>query len=101
MAEKDPKMAVYLSFLLSGLGQIYNGQVKKGITFITISLLAVLSAIAGGVQLIFHDRHSGSGVLLLCIGAGVLLIMGVYNIFDAYNYAKENKDKDKDKDKKR
>ncbi len=32
-APKNPGVAVLLSFLLAGLGQIYNGQIGKGVAF--------------------------------------------------------------------
>jgi len=44
---KNPTVAVILSFFIAGLGQIYNGEIKKGITFmvlygISIALMAVV-----------------------------------------------------------
>ncbi|WP_438803824.1 hypothetical protein [Neobacillus paridis] len=42
MNQKNPGLAVVLSFFFVGLGQIYNGQIGKGIGFIiayTVSLL--------------------------------------------------------------
>ena len=33
---KNPSVAVVLSFLVSGLGQIYNGQIGKGIFLIVL-----------------------------------------------------------------
>lgn len=38
-AEKNPGIAAVLSFLLSGLGQIYNGQIGKGVAFIGIQIV--------------------------------------------------------------
>lgn len=34
VGEKNPGVAAVLSFLFSGLGQIYNGQIGKGLVFI-------------------------------------------------------------------
>lgn len=95
MAKKDPKVAASLSLLLSGLGQIYNGQIKKGIILICVSFFAVISAIIGGVFLIFMDRRSSLGIIMLVIGAGIIFIVGIYNIMDAYNYAKSCSESDK------
>ncbi len=44
---KNPGIATVLSFLYMGLGQIYNGQIAKGVAFIvayavSIGLMAVL-----------------------------------------------------------
>ena len=40
---KNPSVAVVLSFLWAGLGQIYNGQIGKGILFIILYGLCALS----------------------------------------------------------
>ncbi|MCH7860016.1 MAG: hypothetical protein IID14_10040 [Candidatus Marinimicrobia bacterium] len=45
---KNPSVATILSFFFMGLGQIYNGQIGKGIIFIIlygISLILILAAI--------------------------------------------------------
>ena len=43
---KNPTLAMLLSFLIPGLGQIYNGQVAKGILFIVAQVInALLMAI--------------------------------------------------------
>ncbi|WP_048198900.1 hypothetical protein [Methanocella arvoryzae] len=36
---KEPILSALLTLLLSGLGQIYNGQVKKGLTFLVLDIL--------------------------------------------------------------
>jgi TM2 domain-containing membrane protein YozV len=36
--KKDPAVATLLSFLLPGIGQLYNGQVGKGVGFILLSM---------------------------------------------------------------
>lgn len=35
---KNPGIAAVLSFLITGLGQIYNGQIGKGIGFVVVYL---------------------------------------------------------------
>lgn len=37
--EKDPGIAAVLSFFVSGLGQIYNGEIGKGIAFMVVQLV--------------------------------------------------------------
>ncbi|MHB1418174.1 MAG: hypothetical protein ACYCX4_01090 [Bacillota bacterium] len=39
---KNPSVATVLSFLVMGLGQIYNGQIAKGILFIVLYSISVL-----------------------------------------------------------
>lgn len=67
---KDPGIAAILSFFIVGLGQIYNGEIGKGIVLIILYGLAwVLS--------------------FLLIGIPMLLILWFYGIVNAYNTAKE------------
>jgi TM2 domain-containing membrane protein YozV len=40
---KNPAVAVVLSFFWAGLGQLYNGQIAKGIIFIIVHAVCVLS----------------------------------------------------------
>ncbi|MBU2101837.1 MAG: hypothetical protein ABH865_03795 [Candidatus Omnitrophota bacterium] len=42
-----PRLAAFLSFLLNGIGQIYNGQVKKGSIFILISFVCTMGLVLG------------------------------------------------------
>jgi TM2 domain-containing membrane protein YozV len=39
---KNPGVAAVLSFFITGLGQIYNGQIAKGVLFIVIQAINVL-----------------------------------------------------------
>lgn len=41
--EKDPGVAALLSVFVTGLGQIYNEQIGKGILFMIVQTLSVLS----------------------------------------------------------
>ncbi len=66
---KSPGLAAVLSFLFTGLGQIYNGQVGKGISFIVF-----------GIVLAF--------TVLFLIGFILYPIFWIYNIYDAYTTAK-------------
>lgn len=67
---KNPGLAAVLSFFYMGLGQIYNGQIAKGILFIiayTISWILVV----------------------LVIGLITTPILWVYGIWDAYKSAEK------------
>ena len=66
---KNEGIAAVLSFLFVGLGQIYNGEIAKGIMFIII-----------GVILVF--------TIIFLIGFILYPIFWIYNIYDAYNTAK-------------
>jgi TM2 domain-containing membrane protein YozV len=67
---KNEGIAAILSFVFLGLGQIYNGQISKGISFIIIGVLFVFS-------------------MLFLIGFLLYPLFWMYNIYDAYNTAKQ------------
>lgn len=55
---RSPILAAILSLILSGLGQIYNGQITKGVIFIVIQLIN--AALDDSYRL---DPHADSGSL--------------------------------------
>jgi TM2 domain-containing membrane protein YozV len=98
-------IAPFLSFLINGLGQIYNGQVKKGIIFIIISLVFIVILLAGIVLLFksiilsFHNtfnfREIMHGVVLLAVSGLILCVNGLWSIIDAYQVAKRDANQSK------
>jgi TM2 domain-containing membrane protein YozV len=65
---KNPGVAAVLSFLFTGLGQIYNGHIGKGIGFIVIQIVSVL-------------------LMFLFIGFITTPIIWIWGIVDAYKSA--------------
>ncbi|KJS10659.1 MAG: hypothetical protein VR67_17395 [Peptococcaceae bacterium BRH_c8a] len=66
--QKNPGIAAVLSFLIIGLGQVYNGQISKGLLFF------------GGAIV--------SGFLtMIIIGFILLPVIWLYGIYDAYKTA--------------
>jgi TM2 domain-containing membrane protein YozV len=71
---RSPILAAILSLILSGLGQIYNGQVLKGVIFIVVQLVnAALTAVL--------------------IGWILMPIVGLWAAIDAYLVAKRNNER--------
>ena len=68
--EKNPGLAAVLSFLIIGLGQIYNGQIGKGIGLIVGMVISAF-------------------LFVLLIGIPIYIILWLYSIYDAYNTAKK------------
>ncbi len=66
--EKSSGIAVILSFFIPGLGQIYNGQIGKGI------LIIILFVIFGALSSIL-------------IGIPFYLALWVYSMYNAYKVA--------------
>lgn len=68
MIKKNPGVAAVLSFFVPGLGQIYNGELGKGITIVIFTVISWF---------------------LTCIYVGfvTLIILWIWAIYDAYNTA--------------
>lgn len=67
---KNPGVAAVLSFFICGLGQIYNGQIMKGIIFI------ICYGIAWALTLIV-------------IGFLVVPVLWIWGMYDAYRTAEK------------
>jgi len=68
---KSSGLAAVLSFFIPGLGQIYNGEIAKGLVIMFI--LLPLAAVS----------------IIILIGFLLLPILYVYTIYDAYNTAEK------------
>ena len=67
---KNPGLAAVLSFFYMGLGQIYNGQIHKGIAFLIAYSISWL-------------------MMILLIGFLTTPILWFYGIYDAYKSAEK------------
>jgi TM2 domain-containing membrane protein YozV len=63
--EKSPGIAALLSFFFTGLGQVYNGDLKRGVLFLISTIVGLLFFIIPGI------------------------IVWGYQIYDAYSTAKK------------
>lgn len=70
VSNKSPVLAAVLSFFIPGVGQIYDGLVKRGILFIILGIIFVI-------------------LYAIVIGAFLYLILWIYGMYDAYNCAKK------------
>lgn len=65
---KNPGIAAVLSFLFTGLGQIYNGQIAKGIALIVVQAINI-------------------ALMFVVIGFFTYFIVWIYGLYDAYKTA--------------
>lgn len=79
--EKSSGIAVVLSFFIPGLGQIYNGQIGKGIIII---ILGVVFA----------------ALIFILVGIPFYIVLWVYSMYDAYKFAEATHNKGKSQNKK-
>ncbi len=68
---RNPILAAILSFIHAGIGQIYNGQVTKGVIFIVVQAI-------------------NWALTAVLIGWLLLPIVGLWAVIDAYVTAKRN-----------
>jgi TM2 domain-containing membrane protein YozV len=68
---RSPILAAVLSLIVAGLGQIYNGQVTKGVIFIVVQLI-------------------NGALTAVLIGWFLLPLVGLWAMIDAYMTAKHN-----------
>jgi hypothetical protein len=88
---KSPGTSAILSFLVPGVGQMYNGQVGKGVGLLLVSTtgaaVALSAAAASSTSCDFYGSCNTNTAPIL-IGGGVFFISWIYSIFDAYGSAK-------------
>ena len=71
---RSPLLAAILSLILSGLGQIYNGEVTKGVIFIVVQLI-------------------NAALTTVLIGFVLMPIIGLWATIDAYLVARRNNER--------
>lgn len=89
-----PGVAAVLSFIFNGLGQLYNGQIFKGLVIIFLSSLSMLVFIIGAILIGLWLRgkfittpQAIFGGALFFISLVFICVLGIYSIVDAYRVA--------------
>jgi TM2 domain-containing membrane protein YozV len=87
-------LAAVFSFIFNGLGQLYNGQILKGLVIIFLSAISMLVLIIGSILIgfwlsgrIIFGKELIFGLTLFLIGLVSICILGIYSILDAYRTA--------------
>jgi len=88
-----PGMAAVLSFIFNGLGQLYNGEITKGLLIIFFSSISLLVLIAGAIfagfwmsgRVVFEHQLAW-GIALFTTGLALICGIGIYSIVEAHNY---------------
>ncbi len=93
-AKSHPGLAAVLSFVFNGLGQLYNGQIFKGLLIIFLSSISMLVLIIGSILIglwllgkIISNTALIYGLALFFAGLIPICILGIYSILDAYRVA--------------
>ena len=83
--KKEPILSAILSFFIPGLGQIYNGQMKKGIVLIVGYIVLWIAMFV--VYFVGALVTMGVGAFCCMPIFIVPLILWVYGMYDAYKVA--------------
>lgn len=88
--------AAAFSFVFSGLGQLYNGQILKGLLIISLSCastcVVILGALCIGFWMVAKVIFASQliiGVLIFVVGLAGVCALGIYSIVDAYTFYKK------------
>lgn len=83
--KRNPKIAAVIS-LIPGIGQIYNGEIIKGTSFIILDILfVVMIVILIGFSIVFSILWKFAYIMTL-IG----FLFWIINIYDAYSCAQKD-----------
>jgi hypothetical protein len=92
--KRDPGLAAVLSFVFNGLGQLYNGEIIKGLVIIFISAVSMLIFIIGSILIglwltgkVVFAKELTWGLVLFFAGLVLICILGIYSILDAHKTA--------------
>ncbi len=88
----DRGLAVIFSFLFSGLGQLYKGEITKGLVIMFFSTICLIVLLVGALiilwsmsgNIILKDKFL-VGSAFFVFGMLGVMVVGIYNIYDAYN----------------
>src|SRR6476659_3723064 len=91
MSNKSPTLAALLSFIFPGLGQIYAGQIRKGVIWAIPMLLVIVglgwTLLGGQNRLVALVTNSNNQVALLIFNVAFFLYH-VAAMIDAYDVAR-------------
>ncbi len=94
--KSNPGLAAVLSFIFNGLGQLYNGQIFKGLLLISLSTLSLILTVLGGVLIGYWLIAKScrvdilvSGAILFGSGIIFICIIVIYRILDAYRVGRK------------
>ena len=89
-----PGVAAVLSFVFNGLGQLYNGEIKKGLIIMTVTSLCLIVIIIGAAVMLhwlltkaFLVSEFIAGAIIFLAGVLAACVIGAYSITDAYRTA--------------
>ncbi len=86
--ELDPWRAAFLSFILTGLGQIYSGKIRKGLILLAANTFVVV---------LLAMKFSREGINFVTFYSAIFVVFGFwfYSILDAFFLARKALDPNK------
>lgn len=90
--EKESLLSALLSLILPGAGQMYNGQLAKGIVLAAVYLGSIVIIVGGMILTALAAASYGvsGSVCCCCLPLFIVpMIVLIYAIYDAYNTAEQ------------
>lgn len=91
---RHPGLAAILSFIFNGLGQLYNGQLAKGLCIIFLSSVGLFFLVLGAIFIalwlldkIIMANQLYTGIWIFLVSLIFTCIVAIYSIYDAYKTA--------------
>lgn len=86
---KEPLLALLLTFVYFGLGQVYSGRLKRGLAVIGINLASLLAILPILLYIINPNTRFNTALFISCVVLAIIgVIWGVFILVDAYRCAK-------------
>ncbi|MCX7926792.1 MAG: hypothetical protein N2606_01435 [Candidatus Omnitrophica bacterium] len=89
-------IAVLLSFIFAGLGQLYNGHIIKGLIIIGFSVIGLIVIVVSAVFIAYCLIMQALTSLWFLLSLSLFLlsilfigVIGIYSILDAYKGAEQ------------
>ncbi len=81
-------IAVALSGLFPGLGQLYNRERAKGILLLVLGVVTGFAPL-GGVDISVDPEHAAAGLMNVVLMSLPFLALAVWSVLDAYRVARK------------
>lgn len=94
---KRPLLSLFLSGLLPGLGQLYNGQMQKGLVLVGLNMVINFLLRDPLAQVMENGFDIARPTIVVFTGYTIAgLVLWIYAMADAKNYAETLNRQDKD-----
>ncbi len=87
---KDPWLAVLLSKVFPGAGQVYGGEKARGVFFISLTIVLYSAMVLGALAFLISENAQNARTYAVIVPTAMLVMfaLSIYVLFDAYKVTK-------------